>query len=132
MVETPDLRVDPQPVRPRSNAKHRRSTDFGPTTFRVAIELKGAWNDETLAAQDEQLAAHYLPAVNTGVGLYIVGWFPLEQWDGNDGPRKAAAKHETAEKLLDELTRQASEIALNRGFAVTPIVLTIPRPVPSS
>ena len=26
MVETPDLRVDPQPVRPRSNAKHPITT----------------------------------------------------------------------------------------------------------
>jgi len=105
-----------------------RSSSYGPTTFRVAVELKGSWNDEVLTAQDDQLAARYLPETNTNVGLYIVGWYPLDQWDSNDGPRKKAKRHKSAAELGEALLQQADEIRADRAVVVTPVVLTIPRP----
>lgn len=103
-----------------------------PMRFRVAMELKGAWNDELLVAQDEQLAARYLPETKTNVGLYVVGWFPLDQWDASDGPRQKAQRHKSAEALHDALALQAEEIRHENGAAVTPVVLTIPRPTPNA
>lgn len=105
-----------------------RSSSYGPTTFRVAVELKGSWNDEVLTAQDDQLAARYLPETNTNVGLYMVGWYPLDQWDSNDGPRMKAKRHKSAAELSEALLQQADEIRADRAVVVTPVVLTIPRP----
>lgn len=108
-----------------------RSSSYGPTAFRVAVELKGSWNDEVLAAQGDQLAARYLPESNTSVGIYIVGWYPLDQWATDDGPRKKAKKHKSAEGLGEALLQQADEIRAECELLVIPVVLTIPRPAPN-
>jgi hypothetical protein len=105
-----------------------RSPSYGPGTFRVAAELKGSWHDDVLTAQDDQLASQYLPETNTKVGLYIVGWYPLDQWDRNDGPRKKAQRHKSAEALGAALLEQANELRARRAVVVTPVVLTIPAP----
>lgn len=107
------------------------SSSYGQITFSVAVELKGSWNDEVLTAQDDQLAARYLPEAKTNVGLYIVGWYPLDQWDSNDGPRKKAKRHKSAEELGQALRQQADEIRDDRALLVRPVVLTIPRPAPN-
>ena len=105
----------------------RASDITRPVVYRVAIEVKGSWNADVLTAQREQLALRYLPEVGTGVGLYVVGWYPVELWDVSDYRRARVAKP-SSDELLTDLTRQAHEIRTTTPFTVTPIVLTVPRP----
>lgn len=101
-----------------------------PVVHRVAIEVKGSWNRDVLTAQRDQLALRYLPEAQTGVGLYVVGWYPKELWDPADYRRGRVAKA-TREELFAELSAQASEIRSTTAVVVTPVVLAVPRPAPN-
>ncbi|UJW28621.1 hypothetical protein L3Q67_25480 [Saccharothrix sp. AJ9571] len=97
-------------------------------TVSVPIEIKGSWHKDVLSAQCDQLAARYLPASQTDTGVYVVGWYPLDQWDAEDGPRKSrAAKFSDVSALLDALQRQARTILSAEGKRTLPVVLRVER-----
>lgn len=56
-------------------AKTRSENVTDPPVHRVAIEVKGPWNQDDLTTQRDQLAIRYLPESDAGVGLYVVGWY---------------------------------------------------------
>jgi len=101
----------------------------GPTADRVAvvIEVKGPWNKDLLTSQRTQLAERYLPASKTGTGVYLVGWYPLEQWTPADYKRVRAA-HYTRAGLFAELSEQAAAIHNELGMSTDPYVLEVPLP----
>ena len=48
----------------------------------VIIEIKGCWNETLGSAMQTQLAERYLRDNQCQYGLYVVGWFNCNQWDG--------------------------------------------------
>ncbi|WP_042379923.1 hypothetical protein [Streptacidiphilus melanogenes] len=106
-----------------------RSGSVSPTpdTLRLVIEVKGPWNKDLLTAQETQLARTYLPEVPTDAGVYLVGWYPLDQWTASDD-RKAKAKVHSAESLREKLQIQAATLAGLLSIHVQAMVLVIDRP----
>lgn len=58
----------------------------------VVIEVKGCWNDAVRTAMKDQLRDRYLAEGGCRHGLYVVGWFPVEQWDEDDYRRADARR----------------------------------------
>jgi hypothetical protein len=48
----------------------------------VIIESKGCWNDELMTAIQSQLYGRYLKLAGDACGIYLVGWFRSERWEG--------------------------------------------------
>lgn len=99
-----------------------------PGTLKLVIELKGCWNRDIATAQETQLADRYLPKVTTDVGIYLVGWYPIELWDATRDPRKTQAKKSTRDTLLADLQGQGASLSKARAIQLRPMVITIPRP----
>jgi hypothetical protein len=101
----------------------------GPSADRTAvvIEVKGPWNDELLTSQRTQLAERYLPASKTNTGIYLVGWYPLDQWTSADYKRPKAARH-NKDDLNRVLLNQADEIRNELGMGIHPYLLGVSLP----
>jgi hypothetical protein len=58
----------------------------GGTCDRISAitEVKGCWNPDLMNAMETQLAERYLKDNRCPFGLYLVGWFACDQWDGAD------------------------------------------------
>ena len=61
------------------------------STVAVPVEIKGSWHSELLTAQQVQLADGYLTSIDTDAGVYLVGRYPIEQWDTEDDSRSQRA-----------------------------------------
>lgn len=94
----------------------------------VVVEVKGNWNDGLLTSQTTQLAERYLPEAGTTVSIYVVGWFPTEQWNRTGDSRRAQAKKLSRGELVDALCRESGDIRNLSGLRTYPIILDIPRP----
>ncbi|MEU6837390.1 hypothetical protein ABZ941_19295 [Streptomyces rubiginosohelvolus] len=97
-------------------------------SVKLVIEVKGSWNDEVPTSQVQQLAGRYLPEAGTDVGIYIVGWYPIELWDATGDNRKTQAKKLQLDTLLVHLLDQAASLSQAGGVHVRPMVINIPRP----
>ncbi|MFI6459494.1 NACHT domain-containing protein [Streptomyces sp. NPDC050538] len=95
---------------------------------KLVIEVKGAWNDEVLIAQQEQLSGRYLPEARTNAGIFLVGWYPIELWGAPGDKRKTQAKKLEPDTLLADLQDQAVCLSHAESFDLRPLVITIPRP----
>ncbi|MEV4615673.1 hypothetical protein AB0K43_24230 [Kitasatospora sp. NPDC049258] len=93
----------------------------------LVIEVKGAWNEGLLRQQETQLARRYLKEVQTDAGIYLVGWYPPDQWAKPDHRRDEANKH-TVESLEFELSNQAAHLSESLSVHLQPMVMVIPRP----
>ena len=76
------------------------------------IEVKGCWHQELKTAMQTQLAERYLKDNQCDYGLYLVGWFPCEQWDEEDG-RKSRTPKITLEQAREKFAYQAQELSQN-------------------
>jgi hypothetical protein len=92
----------------------------------LSAQVDRAANERQDAAN--QLADRYLPEASAKAGVYVVGWWPLEQWTVKEGRRTAAAAR-TDPELTSTLTETAAELSRSRGVSITPYLLHIPRPV---
>jgi len=54
----------------------------------LIIEVKGCWNPKLGVAMEEQLVNRYLMDNPGRAGIYLVAWFPREQWDHEDSRRR--------------------------------------------
>jgi len=104
----------------------RLTSIHGPSADRIAvvIEVKGSWNGEVSTAQRTQLAQRYLPASGTNAGIYLVGWYPLDQWTAADYKRSNAARYNKAD-LTKVLLDQADEIRNELGMSIHPYLLEL-------
>ncbi|MDW8806256.1 hypothetical protein P1P68_16060 [Streptomyces scabiei] len=96
--------------------------------LKLVIEVKGAWNDGILTAQEEQLSGRYLPEARTDAGIFLVGWYPIELWDAPGDKRKTRAKKLEPDALLADLQDQAVRLSRADSFDLRPLVITVPRP----
>jgi hypothetical protein len=102
--------------------------DYRPNRLALVIEVKGAWNRGLQAEQRTQLAERYLPEVNAGAGIYLVGWFPPEQWAAIREPGRGRAAALRPATLDTRLAQQADEIRNNLGRLVVPVRMVFDRP----
>ena len=56
------------------------------------IEVKGCWNPELNNAMEMQLVDRYLTDNHCQHGLYLVGWYNCDRWDGRDYRKNDAPK----------------------------------------
>ncbi|RBM04865.1 hypothetical protein [Streptomyces sp. PT12] len=98
------------------------------TSVKLVIEVKGAWNRDVLVAQEDQLARRYLPEARADVGIYLVGWYPIDLWDAPSDDRRSVAKRLAPEVLLATLEQQAARLSLAGSVRLRPMLITVPRP----
>ena len=91
--------------------------------------MKCPWNKDLLTAQRDQLVNRYLPEAQTGVGIFVVGWYPPELWAQGDY-RRSRLKAPTAVHLMEVLSEQAIELSA-AGLSIKTVVMTVPRPSPT-
>lgn len=73
----------------------------------VVIEVKGCWNSGVRSAIKTQLVDDYLEKNAWTHGIYVVGWFPCDRWDGpSRGPKSYldSTRFEDTAKEMDELS----------------------------
>jgi hypothetical protein len=99
-----------------------------PGPVRLVIELKGPWNRDIATAMETQLADRYLPEAKATVGIYLIGWYPIEMWDVTRDPNRTRAKAWTFDTLTADLAAQASALSDARAVRLKAVVITIPRP----
>lgn len=92
----------------------------------VVIEVKGCWNRGLLTSMEKQLALDYLPTVGTNYGIYLIGWFPLDQWDNTDARTKSVPRGDQS-SLFDELRQQARLLGEQLSVDIVPFVLDAER-----
>lgn len=103
-------------------------SERGNVYCRVPIEIKGSWNDEVETALLDQLAKRYLPQTQASTGVYLVGWYPLEQWTLLDPNRRPKAARRTPGRLRSDLAAAAQSHRDDSGNTIRSFVLNIPRP----
>jgi hypothetical protein len=86
----------------------------------VIIETKGCWNRELRTAMRDQLVGRYLKD-NIHHGLYLVGWFLCDRWDGVDR-RKGQTPKIDIDEIQKELDQQAQALSVD-GVNVRAVVL---------
>lgn len=77
----------------------------------VIIESKGCWNKELLTAMKAQLAERYLQLADGACGIYLVGWFRCDRWEG----KTDCVFKGTKEDLIAELNSQAETLIHGKG-----------------
>jgi hypothetical protein len=107
-----DIQVDAIAREPRSGEPHRIS---------VIIEVKGCWNRTLMTAMREQLLDRYLAESDCRHGLYLVGWFLCDSWDGNDY-RKIETPTWPFHQAVKFFQEQAAEVS-HDGFLLRAFTL---------
>ncbi len=82
--------------------------DYEP--IRVIIEAKGCWNPDLRTAMKDQLIDRYLKDSDCRHGIYLVGWYDCDQWDGEDYRRGNVPKW-TLEKARIFFDGEASSLS---------------------
>lgn len=93
----------------------------------IVIEVKGNWNTGLLTEMRTQLADHYMRIVGADHGIYLVAWFPPDQWDTADSNQAVAARLIPGE-LDAELVAQAEQLRISRRVMIEPIIIAFDRP----
>lgn len=81
----------------------------------VIIEIKGQWNRGLKSAIRTQLVERYLDKNDqTLTGIFLVGWYTSDEWDGDDY-RNSAAKRNGSSRLVLEQELQAAAAHLTNA-----------------
>jgi hypothetical protein len=81
-------------------------------TVSVVIESKGCWNKDLKTAMEFQLRDRYLIDDQHRIGLYLVGWFLCDKWDGNHDQKKATLKLKLSiEEMQAFFDQQAADLS---------------------
>jgi hypothetical protein len=78
---------------------------------RAIVETKGCWNRSLRTAMENQLVGRYLKDNKCRHGLYLVGWFLCESWDGSD-QRKKETRKVSIDEIRKELDVQAETLSV--------------------
>lgn len=91
------------------------------SVVRAIIETKGCWNRDLRTAMGNQLVGRYLKDNNCRHGLYLVGWFLCDSWDGTDQRKGKTPKIDMGE-IQQELDQQAESLSAG-GVNLRAVVL---------
>lgn len=100
--ERTDIRVD---------AVIRSESGDASDVISVIVETKGCWNRDLRTALGEQLVGRYLKDTKCRHGLYLVGWFLCEGWDGGNDRRMSQTPKLDIGEIQEELNRQAGALS---------------------
>ncbi|MEU5036035.1 hypothetical protein AB0G48_18030 [Streptomyces rubiginosohelvolus] len=87
----------------------------------AAIEVKGNWHRHLQTAMQDQLVDDYLPTLNTRHGLYLIAYFPNDQWTAAE--RTPPAAGQTPQALEEIYSTQADGLSRIRDLDVRAFVL---------
>ena len=107
------------------NAFRRADDGSSFDSITAVIEVKGCWNSELFSSLENQLVREYMVQVGASIGIYLVAWFDVVQWDSDDNRRKRVPRG-TRNNVNERLNQQAAH--LPEGFQVKPVVLEIRTP----
>jgi len=107
------------------NTLRRSETGEPIDPIAAVVEAKGCWNDELFTALGSQLVGDYMVQLRAPVGIYLVGWFDLANWDPNDSRHRRLPKR-PIEEVRQQLDGQAA--AAPEGFLVRAVVMEIGSP----
>lgn len=102
------------------NAVRRRPGGESYDTISAVIETKGCWNGELFTALEAQLFRDYMVRLRAQAGIYLIGWFEVDNWDGGDY-RRANVPKMSVDDVKAQLAKQAA--ALPAGIVVHPVVI---------
>ena len=88
----------------------RSSSGDASDVVRAIIETKGCWNRDLRTAMERQLVDRYLKNNKCRHGLYLVGWFLCDRWDGTDR-RKTQTLKMSMDEIQKELDGQAETLS---------------------
>ncbi|PEN09634.1 hypothetical protein CRI93_02575 [Longimonas halophila] len=98
----------------------------------VIIEVKGSWNKDVLSSIQSQLADRYLDSEDTEYGtsrgIYLVVWFDLDRWNLESARFRRARRHESADKLLENMEDKVADLkenGLDTATRIKPFVLCV-------
>ncbi len=80
-------------------------------TVTVIVETKGCWNRELKKAMKAQLRERYLKPNGLSHGLYLVGWYLCDPWNGASDYRKSQTPKWSLDKAKQFFMQQAEEIS---------------------
>ncbi|WP_333754152.1 NACHT domain-containing protein [Streptomyces sp. IBSBF 3352] len=95
----------------------------------VAIEVKGNWHDKLKTAMETQLADDYLPTLGTRQGLYLIAYFPRDQWTASERTRPPASQ--TLAAVQATYDAQAAQLSERRSLDLRAVVLDCSIPTPA-
>jgi hypothetical protein len=107
------------------NTLRRSETGEPIDPIAAVVEVKGCWNDDLFTALGTQLVTDYMVQLRAPVGVYLVGWFDLVNWDPNDSRRRRVPRR-TIDEIRQQLDGQAA--AAPEGFLVRAVVMQIKPP----
>lgn len=79
-------------------------------TLRMIVEVKGCWHSELPTAMQTQLKDRYLRENECDRGVYLVGWFACEEWNGNDNRKRVTPKW-TLDEARQRFENQAIQVS---------------------
>lgn len=94
----------------------------GVKTISAIIEVKGCWHKELQKAMKTQLVDRYLKDNLCPNGIYLVGWFNCDKWDGQDYRKDTNPKMDLP-AARDFFERQAKELMEKTGVLLKAYVL---------
>jgi hypothetical protein len=95
----------------------------------LIIETKGCWNSELMTSMQRQLKERYLRQLRANHGLYLVGWYACDFWQGQDPKRRRC---ERAASDPADLQAKLSALAGDHSdseFRLVAFVLDVHHPV---
>jgi hypothetical protein len=105
---------------------NRRGPDGRPLDpIAAVIEVKGCWNAEVFTGLRAQLVQDYMVNLSAPVGIFLVGWFDITDWDQADNRRRQTPRKSISE-VQDLLDKQAATVP--EGFQVKAMVIDIRAP----
>lgn len=95
------------------------------------IEVKGNWNPKLMTDLRNQLVDDYMKDLDATFGIYVCGWFDVDQWsDTSDQRRKMASKRDVT-TVEAELHESCALAARERRVEVDVMILKASRNQPS-
>jgi len=80
----------------------------------VVVETKGCWNRDLKTAMKSQLRERYLEQNGLSHGMYLVGWYLCDDWDGENDYRRSDVPQWSLDEAKQFFKQQAEEISEGR------------------
>ncbi len=100
--------------------------------IKLIIETKGCWNDELMTAMQSQLKERYLHLRNAGHGIYLVGWYACDFWQGQDDKRRLCEHAASGPADLQAKLSALADSHSNQVFRLRAFVLDVRHPAKPS
>ncbi len=87
----------------------------------VIIEVKGCWHKDVQTAMEKQLLNRYLNESGCDYGIYLVGWYSCNQWDGRDSKKNRISVQnieEARSKFDDQAKKLSSDKKTIKSFVL--------------